>query len=270
MLTQYFRCRHNFSAQRTEHTFLWSIELRSTGGCRSCVATHTNSGPLFCLYTSLNFTPSDLNSAEDKLLSLLKKRNLITSEGGNCWIQKMKEILKETQTLQSIAQLAVGYCDRGKQKTVCCPAGQHLIIKQVFLRKSRESNKANWINVHFSWLYRRRKITHWKILSRDMRVRFELFYFLLLSISLNILFFSRGGKWGDAGWENCLYFLCAFVTFLWDYFATWEIILKCEKNRNEKININLSTNSRAKHKWGLATIQRTLWLSHRCCDALVR
>lgn len=109
-------------------------------------------------------------------------------------------------------------------------AGQRLIIKQVFLRKSRESNKANWINVHFSWLYRRRKITHWKILSRDMRVRFELFYFLLLSISLNILFFSRGGgKWGDAGWENCLYFLCAFVTFLWDYFATWEIILKCGK-----------------------------------------
>lgn len=35
---------------------------------------------------------------------------------------------------------------------------------------------------------------HWKILSRDMRVRFELFYFLLLSISLNILFFSRGGE----------------------------------------------------------------------------
>lgn len=118
----------------------------------------------------------------------------------------------------------------GNKKTVCCPAGQRLIIKQVFLRKSRESNKANWINVHFSWLYRRRKITHWKILSRDMRVRFELFYFLLLSISLNILFFSRGGgKWGDAGWENCLYFLCAFVTFLWDYFATWEIILKCKK-----------------------------------------
>ena len=140
------------------------------------------------------FTPFDLYSAEGKLLSLIKKRNLITSEGGNCWIQKMKEILKETQTLQSIAQLAVEYCDRGKQKTVCCPAGQHLIIKQVFLRKSRESNKANWINVHFSWLYRRRKITHWKILSRDMRVRFELFYFLLLSISLNILFFIREGK----------------------------------------------------------------------------
>lgn len=160
------------------------------------------------------FTPFDLYSAEGKLLSLIKKRNLITSEGGNCWIQKMKEILKVNPTYNPSHSSRSDTVTVGNKKTVCCPAGQRLIIKQVFLRKSRESNKANWINVHFSWLYRRRKITHWKILSRDMRVRFELFYFLLLSISLNILFFNRGGKWGDAGWENCLYFLCAFVTFL--------------------------------------------------------
>ena len=158
----------------------------------------------------------------------------------------------------------------GNKKTVCCPAGQRLIIKQVFLRKSRESNKANWINVHFSWLYRRRKITHWKILSRDMRVRFELFYFLLLSISLNILFFIREGKvrryW--MGKRSLLSVcLCDIPMRLFCYMRDnpqmW-------KNRNEKINIYLSTTSRAKHKRGLATIQRTLWLSHRCCDALVR
>lgn len=70
---------------------------------------------------------------------------------------------------------------------------------------------------------------YWKILLWDMRVRFELFYFLFLLILLNIFFFSRGGKWGDVGWENCFYFLCVFVKFLWDYFVIWEIIFKCEK-----------------------------------------
>lgn len=64
--------------------FLWSIELCFIGGCRFCVVMYMNSGFLFCLYILLNFILFDLYLVEGKLLLLIKKRNFIISEGGNC------------------------------------------------------------------------------------------------------------------------------------------------------------------------------------------